>query len=208
MLSRYSPETGKRRLLQRADLADIIKASAASFDMPPSAFSTSAGRKGFTTHCIANGMQAPEMHQRADWARNSTVPLTFYNTQVTNRGMMALEGDGFGIEDVRRQVSRPVAQYPGADDPALPGQGSSSRPAGELPDKGVHDVGGSEGAGESSSSKSDYSDDSEDEGVGEGAQDESLGAPCIALPLLADSSAAPASTSHLTDPSETHGGQA
>ncbi|KAJ1406343.1 hypothetical protein B484DRAFT_469530, partial [Ochromonadaceae sp. CCMP2298] len=163
VLSRYSPETGKRRLLQRADLADIIKATAVSFDMPPSAFSTSSGRKGYTTHCIANGMQAPEMHQRTDWARDSKVPLTFYNTQVTNRGMMALEGDAFGIGDVRRQVSRPVAQYPGADDTALSGQGSSSGPGGELPDKGASDTVRGEGAGESSSSESDYSDDSEDE---------------------------------------------
>ncbi|KAJ1420804.1 hypothetical protein B484DRAFT_399717, partial [Ochromonadaceae sp. CCMP2298] len=202
------PETGKRRLLQRADLADVIKATAVSFGMPPSAFSTSSGRKGYTTHCIANGMQAPEMHQRADWARGSTVPLTFYNTQVTNRGMMALEGDAFGIGDVRRQVSRPVAQYPGADDTALPGQGSSSGPGGELPDKGASDTVRGEGAGESSSSESDYSDDSEDEGVGKGAQDGSLGAPRIASPLLAGSLAALAPTSHLTDPSETHGEQA
>jgi hypothetical protein len=55
ILSRHSLEPGgQRRLMQRSDLIAIVKQVAKLCNCDPQTFSTSSGRRCFSTHCVAN----------------------------------------------------------------------------------------------------------------------------------------------------------
>jgi hypothetical protein len=115
VLSRYSPEVGgQRRLMQRSDLATIIKHTAEAMGMDPKVFSTSSGRRCFTTHCIANGMPMDEMNQRAGWSYTSKVPNISYNSTVQNQGIMALgeKTSSWPMSSVWPRVPRPSPPPP------------------------------------------------------------------------------------------------
>jgi hypothetical protein len=126
LFTRYnpSPKPGSpidKWLLQRADVAEAVKASATALDLDPAKFSTSSARKCFTTHTTANGLGEDKRNRRAGWVKGSKTVDDHYNKLLKSRGVFALGGDAFTIHDVARLTQRTITDKdPGS---LLPGLG-------------------------------------------------------------------------------------
>jgi hypothetical protein len=80
-----------KRLLQRQDVAAMIKAIAVEFDLDPKRFSTSSARRfaGST-----NALSMAEIKLRGAWAASSTVTEQHYRRDPEGRGAFAVAGAG------------------------------------------------------------------------------------------------------------------
>mmetsp|Transcript_18898 Transcript_18898/g.42089 ORF Transcript_18898/g.42089 Transcript_18898/m.42089 type:complete len:397 (+) Transcript_18898:700-1890(+) len=100
-----------KRLLQRQDVADLIKASAVAFDLPPHRFSTSSCRRfaGST-----DALTMPEVKVRGGWAAGSTVTEQNYRRNPEGRGAFAVAGDGgeFTHQQLEGLTRKPLAACP------------------------------------------------------------------------------------------------
>ncbi|KAJ1380658.1 hypothetical protein B484DRAFT_411972, partial [Ochromonadaceae sp. CCMP2298] len=100
-----------KRLLQRQDVADLIKASAVAFDLPPHRFSTSSCRRFAGSTDV---LTMPEVKVRGGWAAGSTVMEQNYRRNPEGRGAFAVAGDGgeFTHQQLVGLTRKPLATCP------------------------------------------------------------------------------------------------